>query len=56
MQVVIEEIVRWIGFGILRVVTLGRYRGGRPGDELPEGAIGLALIIGTTFLVLAAMR
>ena len=56
MQQIIEEVVRWLGFGILRVVTLGRYRGGKESDQLPEGAIGLAAIIGTAFVVFGLMR
>ena len=56
MQHIVEALVRWIGFGVLRTITLGRYRGGRPTDDLPEGAIGLAVIVGATFVVVAVMR
>ena len=37
MQFLIEDAVRWFGFGLLRIVTFGRYRGGRPSDQLAEG-------------------
>ena len=45
MQELIEEAVRAIGWGALRLLTLGRYRGGRAGDRLAEGAIGLAVVL-----------
>lgn len=46
MQGVIEEVVRWVGWGALRLVTLGRYRGGADDDRLSEGVIGLVIVIG----------
>ena len=55
MQQIIEEVVRWLGFAILRAATLGRYRGGKDTDRLSEGAIGLGAVIGTAFLVFALM-
>ena len=44
MQDVIEELLRWIGYVALRLVTFGRYRGGSERDRLPEGAIGLGIL------------
>lgn len=56
MQDIIEDVVRWFGLGILWVITLGRYRGGGHSDRLPEGAFGLAIIIGATDAVFAVVR
>ena len=50
MQTVIEEAIRWIGYLVLRIVTLGWYRGGKPADQLPEGAIGLVTLALVTYL------
>jgi hypothetical protein len=46
MQDVIEEIVRWLGYGAFWLTTLGRYRGGGRQDRLAEGAVGLGIIVG----------
>ncbi len=56
MQQIIEEVVRWFGFGLLRILTLGRYRGGGQSDEVSEGATGLAVIIGTASVVYSVAR
>ena len=50
MQAVVEEAIRWIGYLVLRIVTLGWYRGGKAGDQLPEGAIGLVTLALVTYL------
>jgi hypothetical protein len=50
MQEIIEEVVRWIGYAALRLVSLGRYRGGGTADRLSEGAIGLGVIVGLASL------
>ena len=50
MQEVIEEVVRWLGWGALRIATLGRYRGGTDQDRLPEGAIGLGIVIAAAYV------
>ena len=49
-QALIEELVRWIGYAVLRIVTLGRYAGGTSNDQLLEGALGLALIALVTYV------
>ena len=41
MQSLIEDVIRWFGYYALRLVTWGRYSGGREGDRLAEGAIGV---------------
>ncbi len=56
MQQIVEEVDRWFGFGVPKILTLGRYRGGGRSDELPEGAIGLAVIIATPYVVYAVTR
>lgn len=53
MQDTIEEVIRLLGYLTLRVVTLGRYRGGRSSDRLPEGAIGFAVVAGLFWLTYA---
>ena len=44
MEVVIEGALQAIGWGVMKAVTLGRYRGFRPEDILFEGAVGLATV------------
>ena len=39
MQGVVEELLRWLGYAALRVLTFGRYRGGAEGDRLGEGLL-----------------
>lgn len=53
MQDVVEELIRWIGYAALRLVTLGRYRGGTRNDRLPEGAVGLGIVAGLVYLMYA---
>jgi hypothetical protein len=53
MQELIGELIRWVGYLVLRIVTLGRYTGGAAGDELREGAFGLAMI---AFVLYAVIR
>ena len=50
MQEIIEEVIRWFGYGTLKLATFGFYHGGRPHDELVEGAVGLGIIIASTYL------
>ena len=44
MQQVIEEIIRWLGWSALKLMTFGRYKGGGPSDVVAEGGVGLAII------------
>lgn len=53
MQDTIEELIRWLGYFTLRVSTLGRYRGGASSDRLPEGGVGLAVVVGLLGLAYA---
>ncbi len=53
MQDIIEELIRWVGYAGLRLVTLGRYRGGTMTDRLLEGAVGLGIVVGLTCLTYA---
>jgi len=50
MQELVEELIRWVGYGGLRLVTLGRYRGGTENDRLSEGAVGFGIVIGFAYL------
>ena len=52
MQGVIEELIRGVGYVALRVVTVGRYRGGED-SRLAEGAIGFALVVAVAFFIYA---
>ena len=53
MQSIIEELIRGVGFFALRLVSLGRYRGGGESDRVPEGAIGLCLLMMFAYLAYA---
>lgn len=53
MQELIEQVIRWFGYVVLRAVTLGRYTGGTSSDELTEGALGLVLIALVTYVGLS---
>ena len=44
MQILIEELIRGVGYLTLKAVTLGRYARGSSGDSLLEGALGLVLV------------
>lgn len=41
MQDVIEAGVRFVGWLVLKILTLGRYRSRGQGDLLVEGGVGL---------------
>jgi hypothetical protein len=47
---VVEDVVRGVGYGVLKLVTLGTYRSGANGLFL-EGLFGL-LLLATLFFVL----
>ena len=53
MEVLIEELIRWLGYAVLRIVTLGRYAGGTSNDHLREIALGLVLIALVTYVGLS---
>ena len=46
----VDDVVRGVGYGVLKLVTLGRYRSGGNGLFL-EGCVGL-LLLATGFFVL----
>ena len=52
MQGVIEELIRGVGYVALRLVTLGRYRGGED-SRLAEGAIGFGLVVVVAYAIYA---
>ena len=45
IEVIIENGFQAIGWAVLKIVTLGRYRGFTPDDMLLEGALGLATVL-----------
>jgi hypothetical protein len=53
VQGVIEELIRGVGYVVLRLLTVGRYRGGED-SRLAEGAIGFALVVVVAYLIYAA--
>jgi hypothetical protein len=53
MQSLIEELIRWFGHYTLRLITWGRYTGGREADRLIEGAIGLIVIAAASYVFYA---
>ena len=53
MQELLAELIRWLGYGVLRIATMGRYKGGSSGDELREAAFGLAVIATVTYVIYA---
>jgi hypothetical protein len=53
MQELIADLIRWVGYVVLRVVTLGRYTGGTTRDELNEGAFGLGLVALVSYVIYA---
>jgi hypothetical protein len=53
MEGLIEELIRWLGYAVLRIVTLGRYAGGTSNDHLREIALGLVLIALVTYVGLS---
>ena len=50
MQGIIEELIRGVGYAALRLVTVGRYRGGDD-SRLAEGAIGFGLVVVVAYVV-----
>lgn len=55
MQDIIEELLRLVGYATLKIGTLGRYRGGDQHGRLPEGAIGLGVLVGLGYLSYAVL-
>ena len=51
MQGIIEELIRWLGYVALKVLTLGRYRRGRNSDGLAEGAVGFGVVVGIAVVI-----
>ena len=53
MQDLIEELIRWIGSGVLRLITFGQYRGGGRDDRLHEGAVGFGIVVVVSYAAYA---
>jgi hypothetical protein len=49
IQAIIEAIIQYgfqsVGWAVMKIVTLGRYRGFNSDDMLSEGALGFATIL-----------
>lgn len=54
-ELAIYEIPRGFGWGILKVVTLGRYRESHPADCVTEGVVGLAILVGLAWLTIVRL-
>ncbi len=53
---VVELVPRAVGWSVLKLVTLGRYRGFRDEDRLVEGAVGLVTIAAVCWAAYAMVR
>jgi hypothetical protein len=53
IEAIIEFVPRAIGWAVLKLVTLGRYRGWGHDDLLLEGGVGLVVIAGISLAVFA---
>lgn len=55
IQAIIEFIIEYafqsVGWAVLTIVTLGRYRGFTPDDMLREGALGLATFLAVGYAI-----
>jgi len=45
IEVIIEYGFQSVGWAVMKIVTLGRYRGFKSDDMLTEGALGLATVL-----------
>ena len=52
MQELIEELIRGLGYVLLRILTFGRYRTS-PDNRLLEGVVGFVLVIAVTCAIYA---
>jgi hypothetical protein len=50
MDILIGDLFRWFGWGVLKLVTKGRYRSDDPAG-LAEGVLGFAIFVGLAALV-----
>jgi hypothetical protein len=46
----IEDLIRGLGWTLLKVVTVGRYTSAGSSAELFEGAVGLSVLAGITWI------
>jgi hypothetical protein len=55
IQAIVETIVEYgfqgVGWAVLKVVTLGRYRGFESDDMLREGALGLLTVLAAGYAI-----
>ena len=51
VEFVIEMGLQAVGWGVLKLISLGRYRGFQVNDALFEGAVGLATLLAAGYAV-----
>jgi hypothetical protein len=51
IEFVIETGLQAIGWGVLKLISLGRYRGFQQEDALFEGAVGLGTLLAAGYAV-----
>jgi hypothetical protein len=54
IETLLDLVLRSIGWAVLKIVTLGRYRGWGRDDLLVEGAVGLSAIALAIYLAYAS--
>ena len=45
----LEDLIRGIGWAVLKVFTVGRYTSAGPSAELVEGTVGLLVLAGASW-------
>jgi hypothetical protein len=51
VEVIIEYGFQSVGWAVMKIVTLGRYRGFKSDDMLREGALGLATVLAVGYAI-----
>ena len=56
MQEIIEEVIRGVGWAVLKLISFGKHKSDNVGARVVEGALGLGLIAGGMWLVYRIWR
>jgi hypothetical protein len=51
VQAILEEVIRGVGWAMLKLISFGRHKSDNVGAPVVEGALGLVLIAAATWLV-----
>lgn len=51
IEVIFESGFQAVGWAVFKLVTLGRYQGFRNEDMVPEGAMGMATLLGVGYVI-----